>query len=172
MRTLVLAWAWRTLVVTLSALTLGLTWAHVLELPQRLGYDAELWTSLTEPNALYRYFGVIGGPIEVAAVIGTIALAAALRRQHLAGRLALVAAVLHAAALAVWVTVVAPANAEIGTWSASGIPADWTSWRDRWETGHAASFGLLLLGFVVLVLALLAEQRQRARAAPAPNQPG
>lgn len=92
----ILAGGWRTLVVTFSALTLGQTFAHVLELPRRSTYDAQTWASLTQPNALYRYFGVIGGPIEVAAVIGVALVAVANRRR----RLALGAAVLQAAALA------------------------------------------------------------------------
>jgi hypothetical protein len=45
----------------LSGLTMGLTFAHVLELPQRLQYGPELWAALTGPNALYKYFGVVGG---------------------------------------------------------------------------------------------------------------
>jgi hypothetical protein len=152
--------AWWALVATLSALTLGLTFAHVLELPQRLGYDARLWTQLTRPNALYRYFGVVGGPLEVAAVLGVAVLAVILRRQRPAGRFALAAAVLHAAALGVWLGVVLPANIDIGSWSTGGIPADWERWRVRWETGHAVSFGLLLVGFGALVLAVLSERDQ------------
>lgn len=155
--------AGRSLVIVLSALTLGLTFAHVLELPQRLGYDAELWTHLTRPDALYRYFGIVGGPIEVAAVVGVIALAIAVRGRRPTGRLMLPAAVLHAAALGAWLTVVAPANIEIGLWTAGAIPPGWESWRIRWEAGHALSFVLLLIGFCMLVSAVLAERCARAR---------
>jgi hypothetical protein len=156
---------WRTLVVTSSALPLGQTFAHVLELPQRRAYDAELWTSLTEPNASYRFFGVIGGPLEVAADVGAVVLTVVRRRRALARR-ALGAAVLHAAALAVWLTVVLPANIEIDSWSSAGIPADWQTWSNRWETGHAVRFGLLLAGFCLLVLPVLAEQRRGGRERP------
>jgi hypothetical protein len=63
-------------------------------------------------------------------------------------------AIFHAAALAVWLTVVAPANVEIARWGAAGgIPPGWESWRLRWETGHAVSFVLLLAGFCLLVRA-------------------
>jgi hypothetical protein len=149
----------RTLVMVLSGLTMGLTFAHVLELPQRLQYDAELWVALTRPNALYRYFGVVGGPIEVAAVLGAIMLAAVLRHERLSGRLALAAALFHSAALAAWATIVAPANAAIGEWGRRGIPPDWETWRTRWELGHTFGFVLLTLGFCLLVLTLLREER-------------
>jgi hypothetical protein len=46
---------------------MGLAFAHTLELPQKLAYDAATWTRLQ--HSLYRYFAVIGGPLEVATVI-------------------------------------------------------------------------------------------------------
>lgn len=147
----------RVLVLALSALTLGLTFAHVLELPQRLAYNAELWTALTRPNALYRYFGVIGGPVEILAVIGAVIVAVVIRRPLGARRLAIFSASLHAAALVTWLAVVAPANGEIDNWTAAGTPPDWESWRLRWEAGHATSFVLLLIGYCALAAALLAE---------------
>ncbi len=146
----------------LSALTLGLTFAHVLELPQRLGYGADLWMSLTRPNALYRFFGVIGGPLEIAAVVAVCALAVAVRRRVFTRRLMLGAAALHVAALACWIGVVAPANVEIGRWMANGIPPAWERWRVQWESGHAAGFVLLLFGFCLLVVAVLTESHARA----------
>jgi len=53
--------------VVLAGLTMGLAFAHTLELPQKLAYDAATWTRLQ--HSLYRYFAVIGGPLEVATVI-------------------------------------------------------------------------------------------------------
>ena len=48
--------------VVLAALTMGLTFAHTLELPQKLGYDAVTWIRIQQ--SLYRYFGLVGGPVE------------------------------------------------------------------------------------------------------------
>ena len=154
----------RTLVMVLSGLTMGLAFSHVLELPQRLQYDAELWFALTRPNALYRYFGIVGGPIEVAAVLGAIILAVVLRHKRPSGRLAFAAAVSHIAALAAWAAIVAPANAAIGEWGRSGIPPDWEKTQIRWESGHTAGFVLLTMGFCFLVLTLLREQSDAAGA--------
>jgi hypothetical protein len=91
---LVLFRAGRALVVTLSALTL----AHLLELSHRLAHDARRWAQLTSPDGLYRYFGIIGGPLEVTVVAVTV-LAITVGYQRPAGRFALAAAVLHTAAL-------------------------------------------------------------------------
>jgi hypothetical protein len=151
---LVLFRAGRALVVTLSALTL----AHLLELSHRLAYDARLWAQLTSPDALYRYFGIIGGPLEVATVVAVTVLAMTVGYQRPAGRFALAAALLHTAALGVWLGVVLPADIGSGDWSTGAVPSDWERWRVHWETGHTASFGLLLLGFGALVVAVVSER--------------
>jgi hypothetical protein len=59
--------------VVLAALTMGLAFAHTLELPQKLDYDAATWTQLQ--HSLYRYFAVIGGPLEVATIIAAVVFA-------------------------------------------------------------------------------------------------
>jgi len=108
--------AGRALVVTLSALT----FAQLLELSHRLAYDARLWEQLTSPDGLYRYFGIIGGPLEVIVVAVTV-LAITVGYQRPAGRFALAAAVLHTAALGV----VLPADVGSGGWSGGAVPPDW-----------------------------------------------
>jgi hypothetical protein len=148
MTALVLFRAGRALVVTLSALTL----ANLLELSHRLAYDTRLWAQVTSPDAPYRYFGAIGGPLAVATVVAVAALAMTVGRRRPAGRFALAAAVLHTAALGVWLAVVLPSDTGLGGWQ---------RWRLHWEAGHAVSFGLLLLGFGALVLAVLSERHPR-----------
>jgi hypothetical protein len=147
--------AGRALVVTLSALTL----ANLLELSHRLAYDTRLWAQLASPDAPYRYFGAIGGPLAVAAVVAVAALAMTVGCRCPAGRLALAAAVLHTAALGVWLGVVLPADP--GTGAAA---SELERWRLHWEAGHAISFVLLLIGFGALVLAV---QSERHPAGPA-----
>lgn len=144
--------AGRALVVTLSALTL----AHLLELSHRLAYDTRLWAQLTSPDALHRYLGAIGGGglLEVATVAAVTVHAMTVGWQRPAGRFALTAAVLHTAAVGVWLGVVLPARP---------VASDWERWRVHWEAGHAVSFGLLLLGFGALVLAVLSERYPRDR---------
>lgn len=95
-------------------------------------------------------------------MLGAIILAAVLRHKRPSGRLAFAAAVAHIAALAAWAAIVAPANAAIGEWGRSGIAQDWEKTQIRWESGHTAGFVLLTVGFCLLVLTLLREQRDAA----------
>jgi hypothetical protein len=136
--------------VVAAALTMGLTFAHTLELPQKLGYDAALWTRIQQ--SLYLWFGVVGGAVEVAAVIAAVVFAARTRGRP-GGRLATSGAALFVVALAWWFVVVNTANAEIGSWAVDAVPADWERWRAQWEFGHAVHFMLTLAGFLTLLLA-------------------
>jgi ABC-type Fe3+ transport system permease subunit len=56
--------------VVAAALTTGLSFAHTLELPQKLGYDAAMWTRIQQ--SLYLWFGVVGGALEVAAAVAEV----------------------------------------------------------------------------------------------------
>jgi hypothetical protein len=76
--------------VVLAALTMGLAFAHTLELPQKLDYDAATWTQLK--HSLYRYFAVVGGPLEVVTIIAAVVFAVRAHRLR-GGRLAVVGAV-------------------------------------------------------------------------------
>lgn len=139
----------RTWTLLLAALTLGLSLAHLLELPQKLGWDATRWVEIE--HTLYRWFGIVGGPLEVAAVIAAAVLAVRCARSGLPSGGARAAAVLFALALAEWALVVQTANNHIGQWDVAAIPADWSRWRSQWEWGHAGHFVLWLAGFVVLL---------------------
>ena len=136
--------------VVATALTMGLTFAHTLELPQKLGYDAATWTRIQQ--SLYLYFGVVGGAVEVAAVIASVVFAVRTRGQP-GGRLATIGAACFVTALAWWFAVVNTANAQIGSWTVGAAPSDWERWRAQWEFGHAMHFGLTLAGFLTLLLA-------------------
>jgi hypothetical protein len=136
--------------VVAAALTMGLTFAHTLELPQKLGYDAAMWTRVQQ--SLYLYFGVVGGAVEVAAVVAAVVFAVRARGRP-GGRLAAVGAACFVAALAWWFAVVNTANAQIGGWAVDAVPSDWERWRAQWEFGHAVHFALTLAGFLALLLA-------------------
>jgi hypothetical protein len=141
-----------TVAVVAAALTMGLTFAHTLELPQKLGYDAATWTRIQQ--SLYLYFGVVGGAVEVAATIAAVAFAVRARGQP-GGRLATIGAACFVTALAWWFAVVNTANAQIGSWTVGAAPSDWERWRAQWEFGHAAHFALTLAGFLMLLLAIV-----------------
>jgi hypothetical protein len=145
----------RYLSLLLVALTLGMTFAHVMEIPGKLRLDGVTW--LTVQHNLYIAFGVVGAVIEVLAIVLTWLLVLMVRRGHPAVWWTLAAAVCVSAGLADWFLLVAPMNVALSVWTPETLPADWTRYRDQWETGHAIHAALFALGFSALVIALLAE---------------
>jgi hypothetical protein len=145
---------WCVFSLTLAALLMGTSFAHVLEMPAKLRYDGPLW--LQVQHSLYRTYASTGGAIEGAAIIAAAILAYVLRDW----RPALIAALAGTACLAiaflfVWVMVTNRINARTAKWTSDTLPADWERWRRRWEVSHVVRFILHLSGFVLLVLATL-----------------
>ena len=61
----------------------------------------------------------------------------------------------------IWLGFIAPINRVFATWTPETAPADWATYRDRWETWHAVIAALKLGAFVSLALAAV-----RRRPAP------
>ena len=141
-------------VLTITALSLGPSFAHVLEAPPRLTvWPPELWRDATVFHGQFQLFAIIGGPLDIAAILGTALLAYAMRHERPGFRYALAGCLLFALALGVWFAWVAPANRILATWSPGPIPEDFHAVRMRWETGHMAVASLKLLGFLATALA-------------------
>jgi len=100
-------------------------------------------------------------------VVCAIVLAFLVRRGR-AFRPALVGALCLVAALLIWAAIVNPVNEHWAQWQAAGaraVPDNFESLRLRWEWGHAARAALVLVGFVSLVIAALADMSAAAAAA-------
>jgi len=139
----------------LVALLSGLAFAHVLELPAKMQYDATLYITLQK--SLYVQWGPphIGGVLEPSAIAATGLLAFFLRRSKRGLWLSLGA--LFALLLAfpvVFFWLVAPANAGFLAATLPSIPPDWTDLRSNWEMGHAIRFALQFAALVLLALSL------------------
>ena len=140
----------------LSALSLGPSFAHVLEAPPRLFvWSPELWREATVFNGQFALFAKIGGPLDVAAIVATFFLAYLVASERPAFWFAPAGASLLAAGLAAWVTLVAPANAILATWKSGPIPPYFDTVRLRWETGHMVVAAAKILGFASIAIALL-----------------
>ena len=147
---------WRFIAVMLAALTLGLGFCHLMQLPARMAWDQYLWVDSTVGGGLYAWFGSVGAMIDVAAVLALSLLAYFVKEHGRPGYCpALLAALLFALALVLWWVVVYPVNVELATWVNGPVPDDWTRWRARWEWGHAAIALIELCGFGVLVWSVL-----------------
>jgi hypothetical protein len=139
----------------LVALTLGMTFCHVMEAPGKLRLDGATW--LTVQHNLYVGFGTLGAAIELLAILLTWVVAVQVRHRRLALTWTVAAGLCVTAGLAVWFALVAPVNAALSDWTPATLPPDWHIYRDRWEIGHAIHAALFAIGFGALAIALLAE---------------
>lgn len=138
----------RLVTLVLAGLVTGLAFAHVLEMPAKLGYDGTHYRFVQ--HTLYGWFAYVGGPAEVLAIVTAFALAYALRGTP-GARAVLAGAVLLLAGLATWAAVVQTANEAMAAWTAAAPPPGWTTTRIQWELGHLAHFLVFGSGFGVLL---------------------
>jgi hypothetical protein len=146
---------WRFVTLYLTALTLSLTFCHLLQMPRKMCYDDALY--ITVQHSLYLYFAYVGALTEVGAVVFLIVLSIALRRRGAVFYLTLTATICVAAGRAVWFAAVSPANAQMAQWHVLPLPANWTDVRRQREFGHAASAILDLIGFGALLLSVIVD---------------
>lgn len=148
---------WWLLALLLAALGLVMGGAHVLELPVRMQYEPRLYMEVT--STLYRYFGIVGGPIQVLAFLACAVLAWLVRGRS-AFRTTLLGAICLGLSLALWFLLVQPVNAAwlhaLQTGPGEAIRA-YTELGTQWDYGHAAAFAAWLLGYVLLVRGVLVE---------------
>lgn len=151
---------WCLLAILAMALSLAPSYAHLLEAGPRITiWSPELWRETTVFNGQFKWFAIVGGPLDVGAIVVGAVLTFVLREEKVALRWALAATVLFAVSLAIWLSVVAPANAELATWQPGPIPSDFVSVRNRWETGHIVMAATKCLGLAAAVMAALATGR-------------
>ncbi|MFZ7127687.1 MAG: hypothetical protein ACOWWM_16135 [Desulfobacterales bacterium] len=146
---------WRFITLILTALGLVMGGAHVLELPPKMRYDPEMYAAVT--STLYPLFGLIGGPLQVAAVFSALVLTYWVRGRP-PFRLTLFGALSIVLSLVLWFILVAPVNAEwrrVMETASESVPSAYQRLRSRWEYGHAAAFIAWLTGFSLLLSSVL-----------------
>lgn len=136
-----------------TALSLGLGWSHVLQIHGKAGWDAAFWRAAME--TLYRDYATWGAAGELGAIALAALLALALRRRPGFGLAAAGAALLAIAFFGLWIGFIMPTNAVFATWTPQTVPADWTLYRDRWETWHAMIAAVKALAFLCLAAGAL-----------------
>ncbi len=148
---------WWLATLLLAALGLVMGGAHLLELPVRVQYAPEFYMQVT--STLYRFYGLIGGPIQVLALLFAAGLlwrirARAAFRSTLAGTICL------GLSLILWFLVVQPVNAawfEALRDGPNEAVQAYAQLRSRWEGGHVAAFTAWLIGFALLLNGVLRE---------------
>ncbi|MEP0902924.1 hypothetical protein [Nodosilinea sp. FACHB-13] len=147
--------AGRFIALMLAALSLSLSMAHLLELPQRMQFDQQLWVEVTIVENVYRLFGSVGAGFEMGAILAAIALAFWVRRRGAVFYWTLGGAVLLGLAFVGWLLFVLPMNTEFSTWLTKPVPADWTRYRNQWEYAHAAIALIKTLSLSCLLVSVL-----------------
>jgi hypothetical protein len=149
---------WRFITIMLAALSLTMTSAHVLELPQKMAYDAQMYSAVN--TTLYRYFALVGGAYTLSSIIAAFILAYLVRQHRASFRWTLAGALCLLLAFATWLALVAPVNSTIAEALKSApatVPAMWMTLRGRWEYGHATGFVITLIGVGLLVNSILVD---------------
>ena len=77
--------------------------------------------------------------------------------------MAIAAVLLFALALLLWWVLIYPVNVELAKWVNGPVPSDWTTYRSRWEWGHAIIALVELLGFAALIASVLADTPRNLR---------
>jgi hypothetical protein len=149
---------WISLIAT--AVPLAALAAHVLELPNKLRLDGPLWLAVQQN--LYRGWGPLVAPFEIAAIVAAWLLVYLTRRRPPILAWVLAAAVCLSALLAEFFLVVEPVNVAVAGWTAETLPADWPDYRRQWEIGHAVGFVLALAAFCALLRGAFLEARAAA----------
>ena len=148
---------WWLITLLLTALGLVMGGAHLLELPVRLQYEPAFYMQVT--STLYRYYGLVGGPIQILAILSAGVLVWLVRARP-AFRWTLVGTLCLALSLLLWLLLVQPVNVAwadaLRSSSAEAVQA-YAQLRDRWEYGHLSAFIAWLAGFILLVRGVLQE---------------
>lgn len=153
---------WRFITIVLAALALTMSSAHVLELPQKMQYEAQLYSAVN--TTMYRYFAIVGGVYSMGSIVAAVVLAFLVRNHRPAFWWALAGSVLLVLWFASWLSLVAPVNNQVAAALESApesVPGLWMRLRERWEYGHAAGFVIQLLGFSALVISVVIETPER-----------
>lgn len=147
---------WAVLTAIIAALSLGPSFAHVLESAPRLRqWSPELWRETTVFNGQFSVFAAVGAPLDLCAIAFPAVFALLVHKDRIAFRLAVAAAILYAISLTAWFVLVAPANSVLATWNPGPIAGNFEAIRLRWETGHMVVATIKLIGFTSLTCALL-----------------
>jgi hypothetical protein len=137
--------------------------AHLLELPVRAQYEPEFYMRVT--STLYRFFGLVGGPLQVLALLFSIGLVW-LTRGRVAFSSTLAGSVCFALSILLWALLVQPVNAAWAEALRAG-PGEavqaYAQLGSRWEAGHVAAFAAWLIGFSLLLRGILREVASSSR---------
>jgi len=135
--------------VMLTAVAMAAAFAHLLELPNKIGLSREAYLTVQQ---IYRGWALLG-IVVVGALVSTTALALQVRGTPAEFYLTVAAALCIALSLLVFFVFTFPTNRHTSNWTV--LPENWQELRRRWEYSHAVGAGLYFLALSLLTLSLL-----------------
>jgi hypothetical protein len=148
----------RLITILLTALSMGVALAHLLEMPAKLRFDGTLWLTLLQ--RLYPPgFGRFGAAFEGGAVVALAVLPWLMRRRGCGSAFGwtLAATIAMISAHAVFWVWVSPVNSVMQPLNPATLPPDWITLRDQWEYAHATRALLQIGALSALLISLLVE---------------
>jgi hypothetical protein len=152
----------RTIALIIAFLATTEPIAHLLELPGKLSLDGPLWLSVQQH--LYRGWNEFFGPVEIVALLCCVALFLLSRRDSEHRSAYLIAGVCYLSMMLYFFLFNDWVNNLLSTWTATTLPADWTTYRLKWETGHALAALFSVIAFATLLHASIREAANAAAA--------
>jgi hypothetical protein len=141
----------------LASFSLSLSMTHLLELPQRMQFDQQLWVRVTVVENVYRLFGSVGAAFEITAILIGIILVFIVRKRGLTFYWTLGGVIFLILAFVNWIVFVSPMNAEFAKWLTNPVPVDWMQYRNQWEYTHSVNAFIKIIGLSLLTISVLVE---------------
>lgn len=144
-----------------AALALGLTLAHVLEIPGKRQLPGAEW--LRVQQTFYLGYAIVGAIAEVGGLLASLGIVAIERRERASTIWPVVSALGFAGMLGSYWIGNRPLNDRIASWTAETLPADWMNVRDRWDAAHSISTLFAAVAFASLLAGLMQARDGRER---------
>ena len=135
--------------ILLTAISMAAAWAHLLELPNKIGLSRDDYLTVQQ---IYRGWAFLGIPI-FAALLVSAALALLQRAKRAPFYLTIAATLCIALSLIVFFTFTFPANQATQNWTT--MPQEWEGLRRQWEYSHATGAILYFASLALLTLSVI-----------------
>jgi hypothetical protein len=139
------------LAVILMGVQLGVSYAHFMQMPGKLGLPLDCYILVQNQVISYR---VKLAFIEIPSIISAVAATVLLRNHRKAFWLALIGSVSIVLMWAIWAIFIQPINQQIDGWTVTNFPRNWSDIRYQWHFYHLIRLGIAVLGMIALTFSL------------------
>jgi uncharacterized membrane protein len=142
--------------VVCTALVLGLTVTHVLEIPGKRQLSSGEW--LLVQHTFYGGFAIVGGISEILGLATTIAILFGTWKNRKTFFLTLMSTLCFLGMFLSYWLGNRPINSRIADWTPATLPTDWAAYRNHWDYAHGASACFAAIALAVLLISILRDE--------------